>query len=213
MDTGDKFLMQAAIVAASAQSSLRIPESSSIALTRLDTDNYSIWCVCTKCLLVSRGLWKPVVETGDDKKLDDKGLAIIGLTITEQHLSLPRLPGTSLLLSSRARARRGVSTSREAEEPLSIYFSRAKRLRAQLASIGDPIKENELVMSVLEGLPSDTDIVATVLTTTESELTLDNFLSKLLMVESRSGASLQGIAELLRHGLALRQRSRRPGRP
>ncbi|KAK9868176.1 hypothetical protein WJX84_011948 [Apatococcus fuscideae] len=68
-------------------------------------------------------------------------------------------------------------------------------------------------MSVLEELPSDTDIVATVLTTTESELTLDKFLSKLLMVESRSGASLQGIAELLRHCPALRQRSRRPGRP
>ena len=141
-----------------------------------------------------------MVETGGDAELDGKALAIIGLTITEHHLPTFSECATAKaawdkLLSSRARARRGVCSSRES----SWRFTRRQEshwsstspvpstcMRAQLAFIGDTINEDALIMPVLNGLPLDFDIVLAVPATPESELTLEDLLSKLLLVESRS---------------------------
>ena len=45
--------------------------------------------------------------------------------------------------------------TQEAGEPLVKYFSRAKQLRVQLASVEDTIKEDILVMCFLNGLPQE----------------------------------------------------------
>ena len=45
--------------------------------------------------------------------------------------------------------------------------------------------EDELCLSVLNGLPSEYHTVATALTTSDKELSLDDMLAKLLVYESR----------------------------
>ena len=61
--------------------------SSKVGIERLDLDNYSSWVVRVKCLLVYKGLWKPTQETTADLELDAKSLAVIGMTLSTQHLA------------------------------------------------------------------------------------------------------------------------------
>ena len=58
-----------------------------LGIERLDLDNYSSWCVRVKCLLVSKGLWKPTQETPADEEQDAKSLSVIGMTLAQQHLA------------------------------------------------------------------------------------------------------------------------------
>ena len=88
--------------------------SSKVGIERLDLDNYSSWVVRIKCLLVSKGLWKPTQEATADLELDAKSLAVIGMTLSTQHLAqqslivrLPRRLGTHSLPCSSPRARLG----------------------------------------------------------------------------------------------------------
>ena len=43
-------------------------------------------------------------------------------------------------------------------ETLSTYFTRASQIKDQLASIGDPVVEKELVLTTLNGFPSSWDV-------------------------------------------------------
>ncbi|KAK9822062.1 hypothetical protein WJX74_004518 [Apatococcus lobatus] len=177
--------------------------SRSLGIERLDLDNYSSWCVRVKCLLVSKGLWKPTQETPADEELDAKSLAVIGMTLAQQHLATfaecetakQAWDAFAALFKSKSQARRlqlkGELTSfhKESGEALVNYLARAKHLRAQLKSVGTDLKEDELCLSVLNGLPAEYETVATVLTTSDVELTLDAMLTKLLVYESRGSRS------------------------
>lgn len=177
--------------------------SRSHGIERLDLDNYSSWCVRVKCLLVSKGLWKPTQETPADEEQDAKSLAVIGMTLAQQHLATfaecetakQAWDAFAALFKSKSHARRlqlkGELTSfhKESGEALVNYLARAKHLRAQLKSVGTDLKEDELCLSVLNGLPAEYETVATVLTTSDVELTLDAMLTKLLVYESRGSRS------------------------
>ena len=173
--------------------------SSKVGIERPDLDNYSSWVVRVKCLLVSKGLWKPTQETPPDLELDAKSWATIGMTLSSQHLATfaecetakAAWDAFAALFKSKSQARRlqlkGELTAfhKESGEALVSYMARAKHLRAQLKSVGTDLMEDELCLSVLNGLPSEYHTVATVLTTSDKELSLDDMLAKLLVYESR----------------------------
>ena len=175
--------------------------SSKIAFDRLDTDNYSTWCVRTKCLLISKGLWKPTQDVYEGE-LDEKALAVIGMTLTEQHLptfsecanAKAAWDAFAALFKSKSQARRlqlkGELTAfhKESGETLVKYIARGKHLRAQLKAAGTDLQEDELCLSILNGLPASYETVATVLTTSDNQLSLEDLMSKLLVYESRSSA-------------------------
>lgn len=151
--------------------------SSKIGFDRQDTDNYSTWCVRTKCLLVSKGLWKPTQEVHEGE-LDEKALAVIGMTLTEQHLptysecanAKAAWDAFAALFKSKSQARRlqlkGELTAfhKESGETLVKYIARGKHLRAQLKATGTDLQEDELCASILNGLPASYETVATDLT-------------------------------------------------
>ena len=63
---------------------------SRMSLERLDVDNYSTWAVRMRFTLISKGLWKHVINDGEvtDKDGDQKALALIGLSVMDHHLPM-----------------------------------------------------------------------------------------------------------------------------
>ena len=59
-----------------------------VSLERLDVDNYATWSVRMRFTLISRGLWKHVINDGEvtDTDGDQKALALIGLSVMDHHL-------------------------------------------------------------------------------------------------------------------------------
>lgn len=58
-------------------------------------------------------------------------------------------------------------------------------IQDQLRAAGHEVKDQEVAWSVLAGLPSTFDMVATVLETTNEEMSLDTIMPKLQQVEQR----------------------------
>ena len=119
---------------------------------QLDVDNYATWSIRMKALLISKGLWTPVVEaTPTDATLDQKALAQIILHVRDHHLQTLASCSTSKAAWDTLQATYEAKTNarklmlrREltnmkmgATEPLSKYAARAKDIQAQLKSAGD----------------------------------------------------------------------------
>ena len=64
--TAARLAIRAAAVLSTAVVASMEDLSSKVGIERLDLDNYSSWVVRVKCLLVSKGLWKPTQETSAD---------------------------------------------------------------------------------------------------------------------------------------------------
>jgi transposase InsO family protein len=77
---------------------------------------------------------------------------------------------------------------KEPQEGITDYVGRARLLRDQLLAAGDEINEEMLSMSVLAGLPSEYDILATVLETSGAQLELNSLMAQLLVVENRTAS-------------------------
>ena len=174
------------------------------AVDKLDVDNYRSWSSRMRYLLVTKGLWKSV-EAGaaDNDEKDQKALAVIGLHVKDHHL--PTLAecktakaawdALAAVYTAKSNARR-LQLKRElntlkkgASEPVTKYVGRAKDIRDQLAAAGYTIKDDEVALSLLAGLPSQYDIVATVLGTSDAAIGLDELLGKLLTVEQRTATA------------------------
>ena len=131
---------------------------------------------------------------------DAKALAYIGMTLTEQYLPTFSECETAKqawdafgnLFRNKSQARRMQlkadlsSLSKQPGEPLVKFFARAKHLKSQLLSVGTTLADDELALSVLNGLPAEYKTLRTVLTATESSLNLDDLLPKLLVVENEN---------------------------
>ena len=74
---------------------------------------------------------------------------------------------------------------KEAAEPFVKYFARAKHLKSQLLSVGTSVEEDELCLSVLNGLPEEYATLTTVLITSEKALSMQDMLASLLVVENK----------------------------
>ena len=199
-------------------------------IPKLDLDNYHTWSVQVKCWLVTKDLHKHTQATvAAERGNDAKALAHIGMTLTEQHLptfsecdtAKAAWDAFAKLFRNKSQARRLLLQSelsafhKDSGEPLVKYFARAKYLKSQLLSVGSTLDENELCLSVLNGLPMEYETLCTVLATTDTELTLDDLLPKLLVVENKAGRSAsEGKALFLgKPGAGSQQRRQGSGTP
>ena len=167
---------------------------------RLDVDNYATWKSRMKFLLITKGLWAAVSGDTADPVADQKALAHIGLYVKEHHLPTLERCGTAkdawqelervYQAKSNARKlqlRKELTTLRMGPgEPLTKFAARAKDIQNQLRVAGYMVPDQDVTWSVLAGLPAAYDTMVTVLeTTSESEMSLDAILPKLLQVEQR----------------------------
>ena len=181
-----------------------------VSLERLDVENYATWCVRMRFTLISKGLWKHVINDGEvvDTDGDQKALALIGLSVMDHHL--PSLgqretakaawDALEAVYKAKSMARR-VALKREmnslkkaAEEPMTKYVARAKELRDQLAAAGLATDDEEVAAALLAGLPPDYDVIVAVLETTADKVDLDVLLGKLLTAEQRLPKASEPVA-------------------
>lgn len=179
-------------------------ELDKVTIEKLDVDNYATWSVRVKYFLIHRGLWEAVDGSGQPSEQDDqKALALIILHVRDHHLTTLSKCATAKdawdtletvykakSTARRLTLRRQLTTlSKGADEPMTKYVARARDINDQLIAAGYKVNDEEVIISVLNGLPSDYDIVATILETSDGNLDLDTVLSKLLQVEQRLSAT------------------------
>ena len=164
---------------------------------RLNVDNYATWSVRMEAFLMVKGLWDAVLGSSTDVSADKKALAQIVLHVEDYHL--PILAGSQTAKTGWERLKatyqaktiaRKLLLRREltqlklgATEALTVYAARAKDIQTQLFSAGDEVKDQEVAMQFLAGLPPAYGMITTVLTAGEQELKIDTMLPKLLHVE------------------------------
>jgi hypothetical protein len=169
-------------------------------IEKLDVDNYATWSVKMKALLVSKGLWALVTEDKPkDEGADQKALAFIILCVRNHNLptvaecETAREAWDTLAKIYKAKSnamklqlKRELNALKKlAAEPLTMYAGRAKNLRDQLKAAGSDIKDEDVALSLLAGLPSEYETIVTILEASDGKLDLDEMLSKLLPVEQR----------------------------
>ena len=171
-----------------------------VSLERLGDNNYETWSVRLKALLVHKKLWA-AVKTSDGAEASgstsEDALALITLYVRDQHLSTvaacktaheawTRLEGIhkTKTRARRLNLKRELSALRlEAGESLTKYVARARTLKDAMEGAGYKVEDDEVVLSVLSGLPAEYDMAVTAISAMGNELQLDDVLSKLLHVE------------------------------
>ena len=176
---------------------------------KLDVDNYATWAVKMRFLLVTKGLWDAVRARGDgegvvDAADDAKALALIGLCVEDHHLptvedcETARQAWQALESVYRARSmalvlklKRELSQlSKRPGEGITKYIARARSVRDQLQAAGHAVSAEDVVLAVLAGLPSEYDMLVTVLENADAAPSLDEVLAKALLVEGKAGGSV-----------------------
>jgi gag-polypeptide of LTR copia-type/Domain of unknown function (DUF4219) len=179
-------------------------EDLKVPVEKLSVDNYAVWAIQMEALLKVRGLWAPVAGGGSAAN-DEKALALIMLYVHKQHLHTLSKCETAKeaweLLGSLHKAKsvgrrthlrkQLTSLRREAGgEAITAFVDRARGIRDQLVAAGYPASDDEVVLSVLAGLPPEYDMVVTMLENAETVPTLDEVHSKLVSVEQRLHADI-----------------------
>jgi hypothetical protein len=175
-----------------------------LSIEPLDVGNYATWSVRMRFLLITKGLWAPIIASSEEERTasaahDDKALALIGLCVKDHHLATlaecrtardawNKLESIHKAKSNarRLQLRRELNMLRkDNNEPLTKYFARAKTIQDELIAAGYPVQDQEVVTCTLAGLPTEYDTMTTVLEASDTELDLDATLAKLLIVEQR----------------------------
>ena len=108
-------------------------------------------------LLISKGFWFAIEKTGEAN--DAKALALIGLSVEDQYLptvnkctvAKEAWEALESIYKSRSNARVLIlkrqlnSIALQDHEPITKYISRAQALRDQLAAIGHPVDDSDVV--------------------------------------------------------------------
>jgi hypothetical protein len=174
-----------------------------VTVEKLDVDNYAVWSVKVRAVLITKDLWAAVSGKPDDVRPEqsEKALAQIQLLVADHHLATLSKAKTAkeawetleAVYQAKSMARRLQlkrelnSLRKEPNEPLTKYVSRATDLRDQLLAAGHTVDDQEVVMCILAGLPGEYDTVVTVLELNEDKLEVDEVLAKLLQAEQRLG--------------------------
>ena len=164
----------------------------------LDVDNYATWRVKIRLLLIQKGLWTPVTkDEPTNQEQDQRAFACIGLHMKDHYASTLQECSTSKQLWDKLEAMyKAKSTAKQLQlrrelnalkkdpvEPLIKYVGRTKDIRDQMRAAGLEIKDHEVALALLAGLPSEFAMVSSILTSSNEELKLDEMLAKLLNVE------------------------------
>ncbi|GAB4815364.1 hypothetical protein N2152v2_002410 [Parachlorella kessleri] len=163
----------------------------------LDVDNYATWSIRMRALLISKGLWAAVESNTPNGDQDQKALAKIILSVKDHHLATVGTCATAkeawetlkATYEAKSNARKLMlrreltQLKMKPAEPLTVYAARAKDLQAQLGSAGDQVRDQEIALQFLAGLPPAFSMISTVLTSGDRELKIEEMLPKLLPVE------------------------------
>ncbi|GAB4814243.1 hypothetical protein N2152v2_001289 [Parachlorella kessleri] len=163
----------------------------------LDVDNYATWSIRMRALLISKGLWAAVESNTPNGDQDQKALAKIILSVKDHHLATVGTCATAkeawetlkATYEAKSNARKLMlrreltQLKMKPAEPLTVYAARAKDLQAQLGSAGDQVRDQEIALQFLAGLPPAFSMISTVLTSGDRELKVEEMLPKLLPVE------------------------------
>ena len=177
-----------------------------VSVTKLNEENYATWSTRVRFLLVSKGIWDAVEHPATSStahKDDGKALALIGLAVEDQFLPCVGRCKTAReawealadIYKSRSNARvlilkRQLTSMVLGEsEPLTKYIGRAQAVRDQLAAIGHSVDDSDVVLAVLNGLPEQYNTLVTVIENMDPMPSLNEVLSKLLLVEQRAPPS------------------------
>jgi hypothetical protein len=184
-------------------------DDAKISVPKLGEDNYATWSTRMRFLLISKGYWEAVQHpaNADHPHANDaKALALIGLAVEDQFLptvgacATARAAWEALAAIYRSRSNACIlilkrqlnSLSMQDTEPVTRYVSRAQALRDQLAAIGHPVDEADVVLAILNGLPDQYNTLVTLIENSDPMPDLASVLSKLLVVEQRSSPSPAG---------------------
>jgi gag-polypeptide of LTR copia-type len=184
-------------------------------IDKLNDKNYHTWKQKIELLLAFRDLDEvvfgdppPDMATDEEagyafKKLDAKAKAVIGLTLSDEHLEHVRDAQTAAdmwkclmnafqrcsLLNKLAARRRFYTVSMEEDEHTLGYINRVRHMADELKSMDCVVGDEEVVMAILNGLPSEYDHLIVALDAMggdgETKLTLDVTKSRLLQGEQR----------------------------
>ena len=163
----------------------------------LDVDNYATWSIRMRALLISKGLWAAVESNTPNGDQDQKALAKIILSVKDHHLATVGSCATAKQAWETLKATYEAKTNArklmlrreltqlkmKPAEPLTVFAARAKDLQAQLRSAGDQVRDQEIALQFLAGLPPAYAMISTVLTSGDRELKIEEMLPKLLPVE------------------------------
>ena len=179
-------------------------------IEKLGDSNFHVWKQKVELVLAFRELDDLITEQTppDDadevlkwKKKDAKAKAVIGLTLSDEHLDHVRDAETAFemwkailnifqrrTLLNKLRARRNFySVQMEDDERILTYINRVRQLASDLKSMDVDVRDEDIAMSVLCGLPDRFEhlIVAIDTVTDETNLTLEFVKSRLLQEEQR----------------------------
>lgn len=191
------------------------------AVDKLDVDNYATWAMQMKFYLITKKLWKAISgATADERnEADAMALAYIGLSVRAHHLPVIARSETAKeawetlekLYKDKSNAKR-LQLKREltqlqmaAGESVIKYVARAENIRDQLQAAGTEVTSDDLVLSVLSGLPREYDTIVRIITSSKDKLDLAVVTPQLLQEEQRATDS-EGIDK----AFAARQAGRKP---
>lgn len=183
------------------------------AIEKLDVDNYATWAPKMEFLLITKGLSAPLNRKPEtlssplDERatlVDEKARSLIGLNVKDFHLPTVLAHRTAKGVwdalkkayeadstARRLHLRRELNTLRkETGEPIAKYLSRATAIRDKLQAVGQPTDDNDVVQSILAGLPDEYNMLVAILSVADHLPKLDELLPKLLIVEQ--GATSNG---------------------
>lgn len=201
-------------------------------IEKLSDDNFHIWKQKVEFVLAFRELDDVVTDAtppvDEDrkhewKKRDAKAKAIIGLTLSDDHLDHVRGLATAAdmwdalvnvfqrrTLLNKLNARRNFYSAKMNDgERVLVYINRVRQLASDLKSMDIAAEDEDIAMTVLCGLPDRFEhlIVAIDTVTSERQLTLEFVKSRLLQEEQRlserdSVVSKSNAALLSKHSLS-----------
>ena len=179
-------------------------------IEKLGDDNYHVWKQKVELLLAFKELDDHITEPerpidtdnwSEWKKKDAKAKAIIGLTLSDDHLDHVRGAETALemwnsvvnifqrrTLLNKLKARRNFYSAQMLDgEKVLTYINRVRQLASDLKSMDVEVEDEDIAMSVLCGLPGKFEhlIVAIDTVADNSKLSLDFVKSRLLQEEQR----------------------------
>ena len=173
-------------------------EFDKISIEKLDNDNFAIWSTKMECVLVQKGWDSALTDPDVTTDIDKKALALIKLSVANHFLHLLQPCTTTKqawkcledIWKVNAMGRRMMlkqelaRLKKDGSEAITEYISRACAIRDQLMSAGLVTTSEDLVMSLLNGLPSEYRGIVSIIENTVPTLPLDSVMSKLIMKRS-----------------------------
>ena len=168
-----------------------------VSFNKLGDSNYATWAARMECYLINQNLWAAVGAA--DHASSAKTKALIGMWVEDRYLSLVMGSDTAKaawdalkgVFAAQSGARK-LALKKELnslrmldDESSSGFVARAKALGEAMAAAGYELPDEEIVMSLLAGLPEDYDMLVTTLTMREGELSLEETQTALLQYEQQ----------------------------